>query len=46
MGLFMVRGWPGHIFAASARSRASTKKLALSPSFALHGGQHDTKDGQ
>ena len=33
----------GHIFGASASHRSSTKKLAMSPSSTVHGGQHDTK---
>ena len=43
MTFFKVRGWSGHIFAASARPRASTKKLAMLPSSVVHGGQYDTK---
>ena len=35
--------WSGHIFGASASPRFLTKKLAMSPSSTLHGGQHDTK---
>ena len=39
--------WSGHIFGAIASPIASprslTKKVALSPSSTVHGGQHDTK---
>ena len=35
--------WSGHIFGASARPRFLTKKLAMSSSSTVHGGQHDTK---
>ena len=38
-----VCDWSGRIFGASASPRSLTKKLAMSPSFAVHGGQHDTK---
>ena len=38
-----ARGWSEHIFAASARLRASTEKLALSPYSAVYGGQRDTE---
>ena len=34
----------GHMFVASASHRTSTKKLATSPSSAVHGGQYGTKD--
>ena len=34
-----ARGWSGHIIAASTRPKASTKKQAMSPSSAVHGGQ-------
>ena len=33
----------GHIFGASASPRSITKKIAMSPSSTVHGGQHDTK---
>ena len=35
--------WSGHIFGASANPRSSTKQLAVSPSSAVHSGQHDTR---
>ena len=35
--------WSGHIFGASASPRSITKKMAMSPSSTVHGGQHDTK---
>ena len=38
-----VCDWSGHIFGASASPRSLTKKLAMSPSSTVHGGQHDTK---
>ena len=38
-----VCDWSGHIFATSASPRSLTKKMAMSPSSTVHGGQHDTK---
>ena len=38
-----VCDWSGHIFGASASPRSFNKKLAMSPSSAVHGGQHDTE---
>ena len=38
-----ARDWSGHIFGASAGPRSFTKKLAMSSSSTVHGGQHDTK---
>ena len=38
-----VCDWSGHIFGASASPRPLTKKMAVSPSSTVHGGQHDTK---
>ena len=38
-----VCDWSGHIFGASASPRSLTKKLAMSPSSTVHGGQHGTK---
>ena len=35
--------WSGHILGASASPKSLTKKLAMSPSSTVHGGQHDTK---
>ena len=35
--------WSGHLFGASAIPRSLTKKMAMSPSSAVHGGQHNTK---
>ena len=35
--------WSGHIFGASASPRSLTKKQAMTPSFTVHGRQHDTK---
>ena len=35
--------WSGHLFGASASPRSSTKKLAMSPSSTVGGGQRDTK---
>ena len=35
--------WSGHMLGASASPRSSTKKLVMSPSSTVHGGQHDTK---
>ena len=35
--------WSGHIFGANANPRSLTKKLAMSPSSTVRGGQHDTK---
>ena len=40
-----VCDWLGHIFGASVSPRSLTKKLAMSPSSTVHGGQHDTKYG-
>ena len=39
-----VCDWSGHIFGASASPRSLTKKMAVSPSSTVHGGQHDTKN--
>ena len=33
----------GHVFAVSASPRSWTKKVAMSPSSTVHGGQYDTK---
>ena len=38
-----VCDWSGHIFGASASPRSLTKKLAMSPSSTVHGGQYDAK---
>ena len=38
-----VCDWSGHIFGASASRASLTKKMAISPSSTVHGGQHDTK---
>ena len=38
-----VCDWSGRIFGASASARSLTKKMAMSPSSTVHGGQHDTK---
>ena len=38
-----VCDWSGHISGASASPRSLTKKMAMSPSSTVHGGQHDTK---
>ena len=38
-----VCDWSRHIFGASASPRSLTKKMAMSPSSTVHGGQHDTK---
>ena len=38
--ILKARGWSGHIFAASVSPSTSTKKLAMSPSSAVHGGQY------
>ena len=38
-----VCDWSRHIFGASASPRSFTKKLAMSPSSTVHGGQYDTK---
>ena len=38
-----VCDWSGYIFGASASPSSLTKKLAMSPSSAVHSGQHDTK---
>ena len=38
-----VCDWSGHIFGASASPRSLTKKLAMSPSSTVHGGQDDTE---
>ena len=35
--------WSGHIFDASTSPRSFKKKLAMSPSSTVHGGQYDTK---
>ena len=35
--------WSGHVFGAGASPRSLTKKLAMSPSSTVDGGQHDTK---
>ena len=43
LAFFEACVWSGHLFAASARPRASTKKLAMSPSSAVHGGQYNAK---
>ena len=39
----MASDWSGHLFGASASPTSLTKKLAMSPSSAVHGGQHDTQ---
>ena len=33
----------GHVFGASASPRSSTKKVVMSPSSIVYGGQYDTK---
>ena len=38
-----VCDWSGHIFGASASLRSLAKKMAMSPSSTVDGGQHDTK---
>ena len=38
-----VCDWSGHIFGASASPRSLIKKMAMSPSSSVHGGQHDNK---
>ena len=39
-----VCDWSGHLFGVrSASPRPLTKKLAMSPSSTVHGGQHDSK---
>ena len=38
-----VCDWSGYIFGASASPSSLTKKLAMSPSSTVHGGQHGTK---
>ena len=38
-----VCDWSGHFFGVSARPRSFTKKMAMSPSSTVYGGQHDTK---
>ena len=41
--LLKVCDWSGHLFGASASPRSLTKKMAMSPSSTVHGGQQDTK---
>ena len=38
-----VCDWSRHIFGASASPRSLTKKMAMTPSYAVHDGQHDTE---
>ena len=35
--------WSGYIFGARASTWSLTRKMAISPSSTVHGGQHDTK---
>ena len=41
--LWKACGQRRHVFGASTRPRPWTKKLVMSPSSTVHGGQHDTK---
>ena len=41
MTLLKACGRRGHVFATSASPRSFNKKLAMSPSSTVHGGQHD-----
>ena len=43
LAFLMACGWWGHVFATSANPRSGKKKVVISPSFTVRGGEYDTK---